>query len=62
MDRNDDLTLLALANGLDSLGQHAAAMAPDEWHPLCMECQTMMLLTRVVVAGRHICELERTGP
>lgn len=62
MTTAQELQVLALAEGLEAIGRHTARMEPDEWHPLCVECATAMLLMRVVLHGKHIAELERTGP
>ena len=56
-----DLQVLSLANALDVLARHAASMDShdEEWHDNCLECNTIMLLSRVVEFGEQLRRTER---
>jgi len=56
-----DLPVLSLANALDAFAKHAARMdnADETFHRGCLECETMMLLSRVVKFGTQLRDAER---
>lgn len=56
----NNLSVLSLANALDSLARHAAAMdqADELNHERCVECSTMILLGRVAKFGDQLREQE----
>lgn len=53
---SQNLPVLSLANALDTLARHAAAMDnQDELnHDRCVECETMKLLSRVIRFGDQL--------
>ncbi len=55
-----NLSVLSLANALDTLALHAAAMDNQDVlnHTGCVECETMKLLTRVMRFGEQLREQE----
>lgn len=50
-----DLQVLSLANALDALALHCANKYP---HRKCVECETTMLLARVVAIGNRMIDCQ----